>query len=63
MTKTKAAVQGGMSSEAFRTLEYSNFEFVSSFGLFYKIRRASDFSLRKRRGPRKSLEPLHILRF
>jgi hypothetical protein len=58
MTKTKAAVQGGMSSEAFRTLEYSNFEFVSSFGF-----RASDFSLRKRRGPRKSLEPLHILRF
>jgi hypothetical protein len=34
MTKTKAAVHGGMSSEAFRTLEYSNFEFVSSFGFF-----------------------------
>jgi hypothetical protein len=58
MTKTKAAVQGGMSSEAFRTLEYSNFGFVSDFML-----RASDFSLRKKRGPRKSLEPLHVLRF
>jgi hypothetical protein len=58
MTKTKAVVQGGMSFEVFRTLEYSNFKFVSSFGF-----RASGFSLMKKRGPRKSLEPLYSFNF
>ena len=53
MSKTKAAVQGEKCFEEFRTLEYSNFEFVSSFEF-----RASNFVISKNRGSGKSPEPL-----